>query len=36
MDGDGLIGMISVRDVIKGLMHKESVSNRFLSEYSKG
>ena len=36
MSGPKLIGIISIRDVVKGLMHKVEAENRYLKDYIEG
>jgi CBS domain-containing protein len=36
MSGQNLTGIISIRDVVRGLMHKVSAENRYLKDYIEG
>ena len=36
MAGHSLAGIISIRDVVKGLMHKVEAENRYLKDYIEG
>ncbi|MGA2192692.1 MAG: CBS domain-containing protein [Nitrospirota bacterium] len=36
MSGNTLTGIISIRDVVKGLMHKVEAENRYLKDYIEG
>ncbi|MHB8174543.1 MAG: CBS domain-containing protein [Nitrospirota bacterium] len=36
MSGQNLTGIISIRDVVRGLMHKVAAENRYLKDYIEG
>ena len=36
MSGQNLTGIISIRDVVRGLMHKVEAENRYLKDYIEG
>ncbi len=36
MSGQNLTGIISIRDVVRGLMHKVTAENRYLKDYIEG
>src|SRR3990172_10588242 len=36
MSGHTLIGMISIRDVVRGMMHQVEAENRYLKDYIEG
>jgi len=36
MEGRDLVGIISIRDVVKGLMHHVAAENRYLKDYIEG